>query len=199
MVLISLLLLPFNLFAHDFWMFPYQKEIRLCGGHDFPRCELAPKKNVEVSGFIMEELKEEELDFQRSENYLFVSRSEGHKNYITGFSLRRGGKVMYCGFSFVYHDEATKIVVPSEMVRKYCDLDFSITLKNYPFRKGVSANMEFQGMWFPTWSFLSEKGKKGYLQMKKEGILDFIPQEKGFYLVVTEERNRSISISIEVR
>jgi hypothetical protein len=187
-----LLLLPSISSAHDFWIFREGNEVKIYGGHDFPKTEMAPGKNIVVHSYIYGKGGMKELVLERGENFLFSKGVEGAG--VLAFNFERGGKIVYCGF-YIPDEES---IVGEEMVKKTCGDTFSILKKIQQVKIEKEVSIEFFTGFAESLTLYTEKGDKSVL-FPDNGKISFKAKKGGLFLLISEISGRPVSIVIEVK
>ena len=185
-------ILPSISSAHDFWIFREGKEVKIYGGHYFPKTEMAPGKKVVVHSYLYGKEGIKEIPLERGENFLFSKDVE--ETGVLGFGFERGGKIVYCGF---YMPEGENLI-KDEMVKRACGDSFSIAKRLQTVNTEKEVNIEFSMDIAESWTLYTEKGDKNTLFPDK-GRISFKTKKPGLFLLVSEISGKSISIVLEVK
>lgn len=199
--LLILLISPLSAFAHDFWIMNYYDQLKLCGGHNFPECEFAPGKIIDIR---VKDLRnpEEKIQIERKGKYILIKKGfTGKSTNVLGFTLKRKNKVVYCGFLIISSERKTaeKIVINAESVKMICGENVSFSINSYPFYVKKESVIKFSNNLLPSWSLTYANGKTDYLLLDAQNLLKFTSRKKGFYLLLSEGAGKAISIVLEVK
>lgn len=191
LIIAFFLFIPSISYAHEFWIFRLANEVRIYGGHDFPRTEAAPGKNILVHSYLFGESGIKELSLEREKDFLFSKGIE--EKGVLSFRLERGERVLYCGF---YIAEEGKI--KEEFVEKTCGDAFSMAVGFKEAKEKKEVVIEFSKKVSDSWELWTEKGEKKILLIDPNGRLSF-KGKGGLYLLVSNIGRKSVSIVVEVK